>query len=94
MDTVLDLVEAFSGDVMQNLKAWAAAPPKMREQVLVPDEEPTLILTALASQNGPQPAADTPESWAGQCVFGCGVRPATFDWCPQSPGLGPSRIGT
>ena len=39
IDSVLDLVDAFYGDVLQHLKAWSAAPPKMREAVILVPEE-------------------------------------------------------
>jgi hypothetical protein len=56
IDSVLDLVDAFYGDVLQNLKAWAAAPPKMRDPVTpVASEPPALTSTALSSQDGPEP---------------------------------------
>jgi len=70
IDSVLNLVDAFYGDVMQHLKAWAAAPPKMREATSVPDEPLALTSTALSSQDGAEPAAQeapasAPEpSWA------------------------------
>lgn len=67
IDSVLDLVDAFYGDVLQHLKAWAAAPPKMREPVQpVPAEPSVLTSTALSSQDGAEvveadaPAANTP----------------------------------
>lgn len=54
IDSVLDLVDSFYGEVLQHLKAWAAAPPKMREPVQPVADEPTaLTSTALSSQDGP-----------------------------------------
>jgi hypothetical protein len=61
IDSVLDLVDSFYGDVVQNLKAWAAAPPKMRESVVLPEERPALSSTALSSQDGIQVQADDPD---------------------------------
>ena len=61
IDSVLDLVDTFYGDVVQNLKAWAAAPPRMRENVAVPDERPGLSSTALSSQDGTQTQGTNPE---------------------------------
>lgn len=52
IDSVLNLIDIFYGDVMQHLKAWSAAPPKMRETTPVPGEEPALTSTALSSQDG------------------------------------------
>jgi hypothetical protein len=55
IDSVLDLVDTFYGDVVQHLKPWAAAPPKMRDAVPpVPEEPPALTSTALSSQDGPE----------------------------------------
>ena len=52
IDSVLDLVDAFYGDVVQNLKAWSASPPKLREPVKTEEPE-ALSSTALSSQDGP-----------------------------------------
>lgn len=60
IDTVLDAVDEFYRDVVQHLKTWRAAPPKMRE-LPVTDVEPTpLASTALSSQDGPQESPPTP----------------------------------
>jgi hypothetical protein len=60
IDGVLDAVDVFYGDVMQHLKAWAAAPPKMREPIEPPADVPVqLASTAFSSQDGAEPA-DTP----------------------------------
>ena len=61
IDSVLNLVDAFYGDVLQHLKAWAAAPPKMRDPVApVAAEPPALTSTALSSQDGPDPVPSPP----------------------------------
>lgn len=52
IDSVLELVDTFYGDVVQHLKAWSAAPPRMREPVAVPEQPVTLVSTALSSQDG------------------------------------------
>ncbi|MFC5179406.1 hypothetical protein [Nocardioides taihuensis] len=58
IDSVLDLVDSFYGDVVQFLKPWAAAPPRMREPEVVPHEEPVaLASTAISSQDGAEPVA-------------------------------------
>lgn len=58
IDSVLDLVDSFYGDVLQHLKAWSPAPPKLREPE--PDQS-ALVSTALSSQDGTQPVApDSP----------------------------------
>ncbi|GAB3412901.1 hypothetical protein [Flindersiella endophytica] len=68
IDSVLGAIDTFYGEVVQNLKAWSAAPPRLRD----PSEprQPvasSLVSTALSSQDGaepkpPQPpeAAETP----------------------------------
>ncbi|WP_369140933.1 hypothetical protein [Modestobacter versicolor] len=53
IDSVLDAVEAYYGEVLQNLRAWTAAAPKMREVAELPlDKAPSLASTALSSQDG------------------------------------------
>jgi hypothetical protein len=79
IDSVLDLIDAFYAEVVQHLKPWSAAPPKMRETVQVPDQKPQLVSTSLSSQDGPEPSeqvgeaaepersqADSAPSWAGE----------------------------
>ena len=55
IDTVLDLIDGFYGEVVQDMKAWSAPAPKMRD---TPEPEPaprpTLTSTALSSQDGPE----------------------------------------
>lgn len=58
IDSVLDLLDAFYGDVVQYLKAWSAAPPRMRETEVVPTEEhPAMASTAISSQDGAEQSA-------------------------------------
>jgi hypothetical protein len=53
IDSVLSGVDGFYGDVLQHLKAWTAAPPKMREVAEQPQgTAPVLVSTALSSQDG------------------------------------------
>lgn len=64
IDSVVDALNAFYGDVVQHLKAWSATPPKLRE----PDELPpgtavALVSTALSSQDGAE-APEPPDSRA------------------------------
>lgn len=70
IDSVLKACDAFYGEVLQDLKAWSAAPPKMRQgPETVPDVERTspssLSSTDYSSQDGPleltsvQVSADT-----------------------------------
>ena len=61
IDSVLDLLDTFYGDVVQYLKAWSAAPPRMREIEVVPTQEPPSVAsTAISSQDGAEQAADGP----------------------------------
>jgi hypothetical protein len=56
IDSVLDAVDMFYGEVLQHLKAWTATPPKMREVTDPPGEgRPALVSTALSSQDGVEP---------------------------------------
>ncbi len=58
IDTVLDAIDGFYGDVMQHLKAWRAAPPRMREPAETPPVAPSsLAATAQSSQDGTEPTA-------------------------------------
>lgn len=53
IDSVLDLIDSFYVDVVQDLKAWSAAPPRMRPETEVVEEPvaPELVSTALSSQD-------------------------------------------
>jgi hypothetical protein len=59
IDGLLGAIDTFYAEVLQSLKAWAAKPPRMREQTdtseLAKDQEvpPALVSTALSSQDGP-----------------------------------------
>lgn len=56
IDSVLDAVDGFYGEVLQHLKAWSAVPPRMREIAELPHEKPpVLVSTALSSQDGEEP---------------------------------------
>lgn len=57
IDSVLDLVDDFYAEVVQNLKAWSAAPPRMREAAQPePTKPPSLSATSLSSQDGSDPS--------------------------------------
>ena len=59
IDSVVDALNNFYGDVIQHLRAWTAAPPKMREPDPAPAETSTaLVSTALSSQDGAEPVPD------------------------------------
>lgn len=54
--SVLDALDGFYGDVVQNLRPWSAKPPKLRqpepESVAEPKVPTELVSTALSSQDG------------------------------------------
>ncbi|MDX8034751.1 hypothetical protein SK803_31430 [Lentzea sp. BCCO 10_0856] len=57
IDSVLSAVSSFYEEIMQNLKPWAAMPPKIRaEAAFVPpaDVPVALVSTAPSSQDGPE----------------------------------------
>lgn len=60
--SVTDLLDAFYESVVQNVRPWS--PPKLREQPVIPDRPddvpPSLISTALSSQDGSVPVGETP----------------------------------
>ena len=59
INSVVDLMDGFYGDVVQHLKAWSAAPPKLRTIEEPPEGvQPALVSTALSSQDGGEPAGD------------------------------------
>jgi hypothetical protein len=56
IDSMLDAVDGFYGDVIQHLKAWSATPPRLREPMETPDVvPPSLVSTAQSSQDGAEP---------------------------------------
>jgi hypothetical protein len=76
IDSVLDAVDTFYGEVLQHLKAWTAAPPKMREVTDLPVEgRPALVSTALSSQDGAEPVdeIDAPRSEPNESGDSSGV---------------------
>lgn len=52
IDSVITAINGFYSDVMQNLKAWTATPPRMRDLPPGQPERPVLTSTALSSQDG------------------------------------------
>lgn len=60
IDSVIDAIDSFYETVVQHIKAWSAAPPKLRQEPEPPtDIRPSLSSTALSSQDDPEPA-ETP----------------------------------
>lgn len=56
IDSVLDTLDTFYGEVVQHIKPWAAAPPKLREADRTADVPDVLVSTDLSSQDGPEDA--------------------------------------
>ncbi len=78
IDSVLQAIDVFYGEVMQNLKAWSASPPRLRE-VSEPEQAVvgSLVSTALSSQDGTD---EHPEPKA----VASAERAVTFSQCQQS----------
>lgn len=53
IDSVLDSLDDFYGDVVQHLKPWSATPPKLRDAAAVRVETDESSSTAYSSQDGP-----------------------------------------
>ncbi len=56
IDSVIDAVDAFYIDILQQLKTWSAPPPKLREEPDSPGVPNALVSTALSSQDAPENA--------------------------------------
>lgn len=57
IDSVLDGIDTFYGEVLGDVKAWSAAPPRLRHETeAVPETLPTSSLssTDISSQDGPE----------------------------------------
>ena len=52
IDSIENAISTFYGDVVQDLRAWTATPPRLREAPAQPEERPSLTSTALSSQDG------------------------------------------
>ncbi len=53
IDSVIELIDDFYRDVLQHLKAWSAAPPKLRHTEEPEPVPANLSSTSLSSQDGP-----------------------------------------
>jgi hypothetical protein len=64
IDSVENAINTFYGDIVQDLRAWTAVPPRLRETPEPPDERPSLTSTALSSQDGAEAGepASTPRT--------------------------------
>jgi hypothetical protein len=59
IDSVLDAIDDFYEQVIQNLKPWMPTPPRLRssdEIIPVEPVKPNLVSTAISSQDGPEQA--------------------------------------
>lgn len=64
IDSVENAINMFYGDVMQDLRAWTATPPRLRETPEQPEERASLTSTALSSQDGQDPETSRPDDSA------------------------------
>jgi len=65
IDSVLEAVDTFYADVVQQIKAWSAAPPRLRTEAEAaeiateqPEVTPALVSTAMSSQDDERAAAN------------------------------------
>ena len=75
--SVLDLLDGFYGEVIQGVKPWAGAPPKLRSATPEPPEPvvpAALASTSLSSQDGPETGTVSPSV------------PVLVDEAPPMPG--------
>ncbi|MDX6281150.1 MAG: hypothetical protein QOH03_2221 [Kribbellaceae bacterium] len=61
IDSVESAINTFYGDVLQDLRAWTAVPPRLRETPEQPEERPSLTSTALSSQDGQETETTRPD---------------------------------
>jgi hypothetical protein len=58
--SVVEAINSFYEDVVQNLKPWAASPPKLREELAPPSDIPEVLSsTGLSSQDEPEPVEES-----------------------------------
>jgi hypothetical protein len=62
IDSVLNNLDTFYGDVVQHVKPWTATPPKLREAEIPIEVPAVLVSTALSSQDGPE-QSEPHEPW-------------------------------
>ncbi|MEO5709674.1 MAG: hypothetical protein ABIQ59_07620 [Nocardioidaceae bacterium] len=73
IDSVLGSIDSFYEDVLGNLRAWAAAPPKLRPVAVPADElddsvSASLASTDFSSQDEPDVGRATPDQALSSCV--------------------------
>ncbi|WP_202866059.1 hypothetical protein [Kribbella turkmenica] len=52
IESIENAINAFYGNIVQDLRAWTATPPRLREAPVQPEEPAALTSTALSSQDG------------------------------------------
>lgn len=78
IDSVENAIDTFYGEILQDLRAWTAAPPRLRDVPEQPDERMSLTSTALSSQDGQE---SEPESGSGVIT----TRRSETDVTPPQP---------
>lgn len=58
IDSVLNNLDTFYGDVVQHVKPWTATPPKLRDPDIPTEIPASLTSTDLSSQDGPEDPED------------------------------------
>ena len=58
IDSVLNNLDGFYGDVVQHVKPWTATPPKLREPDIPVESPPDITSTDISSQDGPEQSND------------------------------------
>ncbi|WP_238433890.1 hypothetical protein [Micromonospora tarensis] len=64
IDSVLHAIDDFYEQIIQNLKPWMLAPPRLRSPEDVAPVQPvaaSLVSTAISSQDNPEPGTSTPK---------------------------------
>jgi hypothetical protein len=66
IDSILEAVDTFYIDVLQQLKTWTVSAPKLRDEPETPGVPAALVSTALSSQDEPEPAISPKPERTGQ----------------------------
>ena len=76
IDSVLGAIDVFYAEVMQNLRAWSAAPPRLREPAEL-KPPPALASAGLSSQDGAELAAGDDQGASQSQVGESDAKPAS-----------------
>jgi len=95
IDSVLDAVDAFYSDVMQNLRAWSASPPRLRadgDRAMVEEQDVAmpLVSTALSSQDGAESVDGTDREFQVPETSVGADQPARDDAVADTPAVVPA----